>query len=266
MGRKGSRELRTIQNVRLSRSKKRQQPKSAHELETDIDQSTSAKKLKLQKDIIVPQDNNIEYRILNFITVFAAISNYIKCKVCNGDVKFLTASTRGLGFKLLIQCDTCDSKLIPSCPYIGTTFEINRRFIFTMRVLGLGLEGCQKFCGLMDMPQFLFHSTYDVILKNIHSFVESVCKLILKNAVKEEIEKTCKANSIEETSELTISGDGTWKKRGFNSLYGVSSVIAALGISCTFRADSRDDASCSPTTARPLAVEPPIALAQERFI
>lgn len=98
------------------------------------------------------QDNSIEYRILNFVTVFAAISNLVKCKVCGGDIKFQTASTRGLGFQIIVKCDTCAPQSIPSCSFIGRTYEINRRFVFTMRVLGLGLKSCQKFCGLMDMP------------------------------------------------------------------------------------------------------------------
>ena len=38
-------------------------------------------------------------------------------------------------------------------------------------------------------------------------------------------QRTCEENNTEDTSELTVSGDGTWKKRGFSSLYGVSSLI-----------------------------------------
>ena len=224
--RKGSRKLRTSENVRLSRTTKRKQPKSANKLETDQESfSASAKKIKLQEGIEVPQADYIEYRILNFITVFAVISNYVKCKVCNSDVEFQTTSMRGLGFIIVIKCNTCQSKFIPSCPYIGTTYEINRQFIFTMKVLGLGLKGCQKFCGLMDIPQFLCHSTYDIILKHIHSCVDTVCQYIMKKAVKQEVKKSCEERNIENTCELTVSGDGTWKKRGFTSLYGVSSVI-----------------------------------------
>lgn len=34
----------------------------------------------------------MEYRILNFIIVFAAILNFVKCKQCNENIKFQTAS------------------------------------------------------------------------------------------------------------------------------------------------------------------------------
>ena len=52
------------------------------------------------------RDTTVEYRILNFITVLAAISEYVIRKVCGGEVKFETASERGLGFKIGSLCDS----------------------------------------------------------------------------------------------------------------------------------------------------------------
>jgi len=86
---------------------------------------------------------------------------------CNGDVKFQTASARGLGFKIVLICDTCAPTSIPSCFFMGYSYEINRHFIFIMRMLGLGLKGCQKFCGLMDMPEFFNQNTYDIVIYSI---------------------------------------------------------------------------------------------------
>jgi len=188
---KGSRRSRREEDFRKSRPKKRKNvfnPKLAESNEASF--STSAKNLEDNDDLTVPQDSSVEYRILNFITVFSAISNLVKCKTCNSNIKFKTASTRGLGFKLVVKCDSCESQLIPSSPFISHSYEINRRFIFTMRVLGIGLAGAQKFCGLMDMPNFLSESTYTLILKNIHECVKTAIDIILKKAVREEIENT----------------------------------------------------------------------------
>lgn len=138
--------------------------------------SASAKKLKTQKDTIVPKDNSIEYRILNFIIAFASLSTFVNCKQCKGDVKFQTASSRGLGFKIVVLCDLCPLRNILSGPLIGNTYEINRCYIFTLKVLGLELRGAQKFCGLMDMPQFLFYSTYNIINQNINACVQTLCQ------------------------------------------------------------------------------------------
>ena len=222
---KVSRKLRERASTRKSRPKKRKQyfnPKNAEASESSF--STAAKKLKGQDKIIVPQDSSVEYRILNFITVFAAISAIVKCKVCDGNVKFQTTSARGLGFKVAVICEKYNIQTIPSCPFVGHTYEINRRFIFVMRVLGLGLKGCQKFCGLMDMPQFFVHNTYDIIATNILGCVKEVSSNLFHKAMKEE-KQLCKQQNVENTVELTVSGDGTWKKRGFTSLYGVSSII-----------------------------------------
>lgn len=174
--------------------------------------------------MIVSQDSSVEYRIFNFFTVFAAISNLVKCKTCDGNIKFETASTRGLGFKLVVKCDSCADHFIPSSPFLQHSYEINRRFIFTMRVLGLGLAGAQKFCGLMDMPNFLFEHTYIMILKNIYESVKTAVEIMFKKAVREEVENTPNAAG-DATSKLTVSGDGSWRKRGHTSLFGISSVI-----------------------------------------
>lgn len=205
-----------------SRSKKRKQsfnPKTAETNEASF--SASRKKIESQKQIVMPQDNSIEYRIINFVSVFLAIAMLVKCKKCNSDVKFQTASTRGLGFKIVVLCDQCSPQEIPSCTFINHSYEINRRFIFTMRVLGLGLKGAQKFCGLMDMPKFFYQTTYEIILKHIHSCIKTVRDVLFAKAVKEEMEETVG----QDNTKLTVSGDGTWKKRGFTSLFGVASII-----------------------------------------
>lgn len=109
-------------------------------------------------------------------------------KNIKGDVKFQTASSRGLGFKIIVLCDSCPPRTILSCPLIGNMYEIIRRFIFTMRVLGLGLRSVQKFCGLIYMSQFLFQNTYDIIGENTTTCIETLYKQLFKNAVKTEIQ------------------------------------------------------------------------------
>lgn len=81
-----------------------------------------------------------------------------------------------------------------------------------MRILGLGLNGCNKFCGLMDLSShFVYKVAYDSYIKKMSS-IKNIAKRLLSAAIKEEKEATCKANNLEDTSELTVSGDGTWKK------------------------------------------------------
>lgn len=221
---KNSREEPRSDTCRENR-KKRSSPTSRDEKE-EMNTSTSAKKLKRFDDILVPEEENIGYRILNFITVFTTISEYIKCKTCGRDIKFKIEGTQGLGFNILILCTSCNPISIPSCPNIGRAYEINRRFFFAMRLLGIGLNGARKFCGIMDLPSPLAQNIYDTIVDNIYRAATTVCDVLLKNAVKEEKKRMCEEENLKENAELFVSGDGTWKKRGF-TLFGVSSVVGS---------------------------------------
>lgn len=62
-------------------------------------------------------------------------------------------------------------------------------------------------------------------MKNIHSASENIAGIFLKKVVKEEIAEASKAQNVTESSELSVSGDGTWHKHGYTSLYGVFSII-----------------------------------------
>lgn len=64
-----------------------------------------------------------------------------------------------------------------------------------MKVLGIGLQGCTKFCDLMDMPPFLTQASY-AIVKNIHTSVQTVAEKLFEKAVEEEIVETCRKKDI----------------------------------------------------------------------
>ncbi|KFM57795.1 hypothetical protein X975_00431, partial [Stegodyphus mimosarum] len=96
--------------------------------------------------------------------------------------------------------------------------EVNRRFIYAMRCIGQGLAGMKNFCGAMDLPQPVQKSAYHKSLQKITRCVKDVAELSMLNAAKQEIEMTGQ-------SQLTISGDGSWKTRGHSSKIGITSVI-----------------------------------------
>lgn len=222
---KGSRELLQKNVFRKDRKQKRLPPVNRYAAEKEQESiSTSAKKLKSAINVFVPEETNIGYRILNFITVFTTISECVKCKHCGSDITFQAESTRGLGFKILVKCTTCNPTSIPSCPFIGSAYEINRRFFFAMRLLGVGLKGAEKFCGIMDLPRPLAQSTYDIIVDNIYRACTTVCEILLRNAVTEE-RQLCEKENVDDSTKFCVSGDGTWRKRGFTSLFGVSVII-----------------------------------------
>lgn len=84
---KVSREVRRSENIRKSYSTKRKNvfnPKTAKRDESV--RSTSSKKLKQNTENDVPKSCTTEFRIINFITVFTAISALVKCKKCDGKI------------------------------------------------------------------------------------------------------------------------------------------------------------------------------------
>ncbi|XP_066590769.1 uncharacterized protein [Prorops nasuta] len=77
---------------------------------------------------------------------------------------------------------------------------------------------------LMDMTQGFSNSGYYAILNNIYISASTVYENALSLAVTKEKELNKEAGKPED--EFTVSGDGSWKKRGFSSLFGVSTLIA----------------------------------------
>ena len=185
--------------------------------------STSAKKLRESRDCEFIVDSMHMYSIIHFNLIFSAIREFLKCKVCDGEVEFGRKGEQGLGFQLSITCE-CGAKFINSSPKIsGKSFEINRRMIFVMRLLGIGVKGVNMFCAMMDICSGLSKSAYYAAIDNIYSAVQSVFDILIKNAGEEEVAKNMEAGNADR--ELTVSGDGSWSKRGFTSLLGVVTII-----------------------------------------
>lgn len=220
-GKKGTKT--SVSSVRRPTASRRR-PLNRHEVEApdDLNASSSAKKLKQSEDLYDMEVNPaFGYRIINFIAVFSAISDVVVCKICQSKVKFTESSKRGLGFKLVVSCEKCEKTEIPSCPLVEKGYEINRRIIIAMRLLGVGWHGIRKFCAFMELPRTTFHSFYDKVVKRMNTATNLVCKNSMMRAAKEE-----KTISIENGENgIVVSGDGSWRKRGFTSLYGLVTLI-----------------------------------------
>ena len=218
MDRKGSRD----QPNRPGRHKKRRFTYNRHTVEKDVEfTSTSAKKLNATKNIDFPVSREFGYCVLDFYTVFTTIATLLICKECKSEIQFSRTASRGLGFKICVQCN-CSESYINSSPFVNKAYEINRRIIFVFRLLGIANEGINLFCGLMDICQGICKDTYYSCLENIHVAASSVYETILKSAVEEEKMLNSQAGNIE--NHLTVSGDGTWKNRD-SFLFGVSTLI-----------------------------------------
>lgn len=214
-----------VNYVRAGRIKKRKfRGNQFDRLEDTEFASTSAKKFKNNptEDIVI--ENNLENCILDFYSVFTTLATFVICATCNEKVEFKKASPNGVSFKIAVNC-ACPTRLIPSSRFAGKSYEINRRLVVAMRLLGIGPKGIDMFCGIMDIGVGLSNNLFYSSLQNLHSAAEAVYNFVISKAVREEKEATMEENEGCDPTLLTVSGDGTWKKRGFASFYGITTLI-----------------------------------------
>ncbi|XP_071050642.1 uncharacterized protein [Onthophagus taurus] len=83
----------------------------------------------------------------------------------------------------------------------------------------IGINGINLFCGLMDLASKFYHQTFAGCFTNLWTAAESVCKFSMQGAVEEEKKQTLEKENSD--TNLTVSGDGTWRKRGHTSRFGV---------------------------------------------
>jgi len=144
------------------------------------------------------------------------------CKSCSGAVKFGRTAGPGVRFKLIVDC-SCEKRQILSSPISQNVYEINRRLLFAFRVFGCGLQTVKTFCSLLDIKHSFSNSQYYNFLDNLNAASKVVFDIVRRKAAKEEIGANSAAGN--EPTHLSVSGDGSWKKRGFSSLFGLVSLI-----------------------------------------
>lgn len=203
--------------------------------------SASGKKLKLTKEDVSPNlkdsfrlgpgavnNRPTGYRLIDLDMLSQGL-NSVACKVCGGNIYLSETRVRGLGSKILINCKKCNpsddayfhtSKVIENT---SSTYEVNRRMVYAMRSIGQGLNGIKKFCGIMNLPAPVALPTYNLINDHILEATRNASKESMQQAALEEVQET----GTDPNTDITVSGDGTWMKRGHTSLHGVCTVIGA---------------------------------------
>ncbi|KYN08186.1 hypothetical protein ALC62_00832 [Cyphomyrmex costatus] len=96
--------------------------------------------------------------------------------------------------------------------------------MFVMRLLGVGRQGLNLFCNYMDIGSGIAEETYNRIFSHIHVAAKTVFDYCCKKAVEDEKKENEKIERP--ILNFKVSGDGTWKKRGFKSLFGETTLIA----------------------------------------
>lgn len=190
--------------------------------------STSPRPRPVNPKANLVSNNPVGNRFIDMELLCEGIQSSLSCKVCQGEIYLAETNVKGLGSKILLQCKSCDPKTIgnfhTSKIIEGTSaYEVNRRTVYSMRSIGVGLQGLNKFCGVMNMPPPVKPNTYNLINQQILLSAKKATDESTKKAVIEEVRET---ESLPKT-DITVSGDGTWMKRGHTSLHGVCTIIGA---------------------------------------
>ncbi|GFU72354.1 uncharacterized protein TNCV_933051 [Trichonephila clavipes] len=153
--------------------------------------------------------------------MFTNIQNFASCQKCGGDIKLSenVLEVCLVFFRLNARTvKTCVRLEIQKCWVKKNIPEINRRFVYAMRTIGQGHAAMKTFCGGTDFPPPVAEKSYNNIINKLQLCSKEVAEASMQSAALEEV-------TLTNSSDIIISGDGTWKTCGYSSRVGVCAVI-----------------------------------------
>ena len=101
-------------------------------------------------------------------------------------------------------------------PYQKRDLDTNTKSVLAMSAIGKGRAGLETFCGMMGMLPLVFQRAYTT--QNQKLFVASGEEREASFADAAELRKDVPEDQV---LDITVTCDGTWARRGFQSLYGI---------------------------------------------
>ena len=136
--------------------------------------------------------------------------------------QFSTTETRtSLASKFTFSCKCQNEVSFMTSKKCQKTYEVNRRFPLAIFAVGKHHTAGKKFLGNMNMPPPPHNTSWTNHLKQIRKETETVAADSMHRAA-EEI-RTVAGNDI------TVSSDGSWQRRGFQSKNGVVTTLSVNG-------------------------------------
>lgn len=207
-------------------------PASVRKLADVINSDSNADSSSLtESDIEEEFPENEGFRFID-IDILSAVFDLLICPKCKlGHVSMSEDATakRGFASKLSVSCQRagCSFKeYFYTSKKIGRAFEVNRRAVLGARNVGIGKTGLDKFAALMNIPAPLNPNAYrDTV---------TILNTVAREAAEESMETAAEAvkefydEEDDEICNIGVSGDGTWRRRGFKSSTGVVSAISVV--------------------------------------
>lgn len=127
------------------------------------------------------------------------------------------SSRRGLVSKLAIVCEVCGKSSTISDPYCQEDLATNTRSVLAARAIGKGRTALETFCSLMGLSAPTTAPAFSVHNKKL----EAVCQRERECSFAAAAAELRKDAAEDEVVDIQVTCDGTWARRGFQSLYGV---------------------------------------------
>lgn len=169
------------------------------------------------------ESESFQYDIINLSLLDKIISEIAVCKDCFGPLKLCTKNRVGLSCSIVLKCmnPVCEKEVVEKNSALSkitiegkkySVRDVNARFVYAMRSIGVGQQTAQIFAGVMNFPQPSKFAKYNNLL-------QLVTKMVCTESMKDAVEIAVREN--DGSRDIACAFDGTWQRRGFSSLNGV---------------------------------------------
>lgn len=226
-----------IQRRPKTKGKRSRKPKRDQSSTDDL--AASAKKIRLDQPSTSSYNENSSalkrpngYRFQDQNILKNVIAEAAVCSKCLKGKLQLWEKPNGCGLARtsVLLCSNIKCKNATDLPTsekkcIGKSrfYDVNRRSKLAMRLIGRGRAALVKFTAVMNMPGPVKKKSFATHVSRIAKVSKLVAEADMKktgNCIRKEIRL-----KKDEIMDLSVSCDGTWARRGYQSLYGMVSAI-----------------------------------------
>lgn len=194
--------------------------------------SRSAKKLEeVTYDIERPSGIH-GFRLVDVDVLGKFLSEQLVCVHCHGKMILTEKEEKRAGWASCLQltCQKCGTKketmTSKRMAKNGNVFEVSRRGTLAMKAIGCGHDAMERFGSVMNIPRCLSKTSFvgQVNALRQSAFAEAENSMVA--AVDEILPYYQPAE--DGVVDIAVRGDGSWRKRGYSSYHGVTTLISII--------------------------------------